>query len=64
MSASKYFECRPTVGYAVPVSVRVTCGSSPRSMPRWSLSAWKARKSEHWRPRTSMIWMYSPARTS
>ena len=36
----------------------------PRSDPLSSLRAEKHWKSVHWRPATSMIWMYSPARTT
>ena len=48
----------------LPISERVAVASSPRSTPSSSFRRWKARKSEHCFPSTSMTWMYSPARTS
>ena len=44
--------------------VLVAVESRPWSLPLSSERALKARKSEHCRPATSMIWIYSPALTS
>ena len=63
ISWSNVLAGRPGIGLIRPINERVTVASKACSFPASNLRREKAWKSEHWRPSTSMIWIYSPSLT-